>query len=552
MFNNIINLDINKAKYILKNKKIRKELLKEDNINGLIWLIYSLDEIKLSYLLDDDFMLLLKNNSRVVDIYIAIIRCGNNYASIFLTKEDNLNIIFKHINILKKYIRSLDNNFAIHYFNYMIRNNINITCFKYLNSDAQISLLKNKEVLDIIKSKNLENSFLKELSPEAINYLLDDKYFQNMFLNYNVDDINSLVIKGLVIPIYLQDNSILINKYLNIDNIDTYHIYTNNLAKSNSFLYQNVKRKAVIKYSKNLEEKNNVDIFKILVTIIYEDLASNFLLNLDRMLDLILQIDIELIPKKRLRIYSKLIKFSALKKEELIDIYYHLLQKTNTQMEFYDDYKACFNYANKLLKNSCYDCTKHKPTKIVDGVDVYFIEDEIFYLLISHTPYSRDEENNCFTWKKIFNSISCSLISNELLKTYDDPNRYVILGFNNFDINNIIHMCVMDSNSSKLYGSNHVIDLNTPLNFVRKTFLYNEILIKQNNDLYPDYVVCFDEIKPGDLNFSKILNIPIVLINTKKCNLYKNVSMGYEDKYYLTSLENIINKVEKRRSLCQK
>ena len=62
----------------------------------------------------------------------------------------------------------------------------------------------------------------------------------------------------------------------------------------------------------------------------------------------------------------------------------------------------------------------------------------------------------------------------------------------------------------------------------------NEILINNSDKLIPSYIVCYDEIKEGDIEASKCLdNIPIILINTKKYNQEKT-SIDLTDNNYAT------------------
>ena len=50
----------------------------------------------------------------------------------------------------------------------------------------------------------------------------------------------------------------------------------------------------------------------------------------------------------------------------------------------------------------------------------------------------------------------------------------------------------------------------------------------------PDYVICYDDIKEGDLKVAKNYNLPIVLIDTKKYNFKDGApSVEEKDKYIM-------------------
>ena len=80
-----------------------------------------------------------------------------------------------------------------------------------------------------------------------------------------------------------------------------------------------------------------------------------------------------------------------------------------------------------------------------------------------------------------------------------------------------MHIYHSDSMSSHEFSSKRVIDLLNPDDLLSRTINYNEILMKYSNKLNPSYVVCYDDIKEGDIIASKRLgNIPIILIHTNK------------------------------------
>ena len=476
MLDKIYELSEDKLKLTLKDENFRKELMLDVNHNSFVWLVYTLND-KLSYLLDEDIIDYLINNSKCVEKYEAIIKSNNPYVNKFLSCNKNLEIIFKNIGKLKTVIINLDNDFASCYYKYMIANNLDRIHIKFLEADSQIYLLKNKETLEDFKANiNIEQT-LELLPTTTINYLLNDKLIMNIFLNYNIKTINNLIKNGLELPVFLQDNKVLIDKFINIKSLYLHHASVENLKNNNNYLYENIKKKRIEVFSKNIENKSKEEVLELIAIIHFEDLATNLIYNIANILSFVEKIDTKLIPYKRLEIYNKLLNFKALDKQELIDIYNNLFKEKNNVSKFYYDYKKCFNHSTNLLKVHTYNCANNQASRKEDGVLVYELDGQNFNILLTHTVYSKDNIEVSARWDNILNTVSCSLISDKHLGVYDNPNKLVMLGFNNFNPNNIIHMCTTDSYTSKLNSSNFVIDFYTPNDFINKTFRYNEILI---------------------------------------------------------------------------
>ncbi len=64
----------------------------------------------------------------------------------------------------------------------------------------------------------------------------------------------------------------------------------------------------------------------------------------------------------------------------------------------------------------------------------------------------------------------------------------------------------------KTYYKNEIF---TPKQLIDNTKGYNEILVIEDEEIKPSYIVCFDNIKESDIGVAKEMNIPIVVIYTK-------------------------------------
>lgn len=164
--------------------------------------------------------------------------------------------------------------------------------------------------------------------------------------------------------------------------------------------------------------------------------------------------------------------------------------------------------------------------------------------MVNHTLFKRNKPIDR-EWGPKMNTLSFSLISDDNFTTFRNKEENILLGFD-LDVDNIIHLYESDSFSSGLNSSNRVQRLYTSPVLVEKTKGYNEILIRNKdfdgeNILFPSYVVCFDEIKIGDIDFSKKYDLPIVLINSSKYTPKKGtidvVGESYVDNYSSSFLD---------------
>ncbi len=576
---------------ILKDSSFRKRLFENANHYPFVWLVQDLKDDSLLFLLDDNIVTFLQDDSRLSDKLNAIITCGNDFNNTFLKKEEVISLIIKNISDLDIYLRSLNLDFGVNYFNFLLENNCNINYFGYLNANVQVEIIKNKDNLAKLKNIKLPSDFLIKLSKEAIEELLNDKYFENIFLNYDVNYLNLILEKEVVLPIHLQTSKELIDKYVNIWDINIYNDYLMKASKNNMHLADEVRKKrdkyydlevnnidldlkifsefkslldgnvkdemkkykVVINFLqkkskeeklKYLQEVTTTRLLEMTVDLNYEDLTYNFLKNVEVILNYVSSIKEEIIPKERLIVYKKLYDYYNLSLEEQIALFHELKNKKNNMSLFYDDFRTCLNSAYQKLKKCCLDTDKLTPVSKVEDILVYKLEGQDFKMLVNHTFASREKNN--ITWFDNSKTASLSLIGDNSLKTFRDPNTFVILGFNKFDINQIMHVYKSDSFSSHDFGSKRVPSIYNPSDLIKNTMGYNEILIQENDDLKPSYVVCYDTIKPGDISASHNLgNIPLIIIDTSKYQC-KKTNLDLEGNNYISHLEATMQSNYKR------
>lgn len=546
---NIINLPSNQLKEYLKDKKIRKRLLNLSGEAAFCYLIDNLKESDLLSLLDDDIIPSLKKSFNYKSKIISIMECKNQYKNVFLSKKEIVELIYEELIYMNYPFSILNINFGKVYFEYLISKR-DLDSFRYLNGKVQFRILSENDNLDKIKRLNPNEDFLLSLSKESMQFLLEDNYFKNIFINMSINNIAYIIKKGVKLPNNLLDSNTLINKYLAIDNDIILLDYLCNLELNNPYLKEKILSKRKKQFNDIVEKEILEDNYFLeeLIILNYEDIPYNFLKNTLSIIEYIAQIKEMIIPKNRYDLYYKLLKFYKLTYPEKIDLYNEIKSNPSVISEFYDDFKTCFNDSIKKIQDSFLDVNKLTKSELSHkyNVDVYELNGEEFKMLISHTNMNRDYLYEGEVWKKNKEYASLSLISDKCLNTFRNPSTNIIVGFTDINYLNVMHIHHADSYSKEENGSNRIIELFTPDNLIKNTKSYNEILIKNSNTLTPSYIVCYDEIKEGDVEASISLGrIPLILIHTKKYSSAKKMVTFDDDCYFSYEEASIL--VKKRR-----
>ena len=546
---NIINLPSNQLKEYLKDKKIRKRLLNLSGEAAFCYLIDNLKESDLLSLLDDDIIPSLKKSFNYKSKIISIMECKNQYKNVFLSKKEIVELIYEELIYMDYPFSILNINFGKVYFEYLISKR-DLDSFRYLNGKVQFRILSENDNLDKIKRLNPNEDFLLSLSKESMQFLLEDNYFKNIFINMSINDIAYIIKKGVKLPNNLLDSNTLINKYLAIDNDIILLDYLWNLELNNPYLKEKILSKRKKQFNDIVEKEILEDNYFLeeLIILNYEDIPYNFLKNTLSLMEYIAQIKEMIIPRNRYDLYYKLLKFYKLTYPEKIELYNEIKENQNGISEFYDDFKTCFYDSIKRIQDSLLDVSKLTKSELSHkyNVDVYELNGEEFKILISHTNMNRDYLYEGEVWKKNKEYASLSLISDKCLNTFRNPSTNIIVGFTDINYLNVMHIHHADSYSKEENGSNRIIELFTPDNLIKNTKAYNEILIKNSNTLTPSYIVCYDEIKEGDVEASISLGrIPLILIHTKKYSSAKKMVTFDDDCYFSYEEASIL--VKKRR-----
>ncbi len=555
----IISSDLDTRKKLLKDKEIRDELLNDERYYDFFHLVEFLTETDIDYFLDDDMInRILKNNSKLTKLDAFL---NNHYSSKFLSHGT----IFEYL--LENYdcFNSLDYEFGISLFNYILKNPKYIKSISYLNSDVQYQIFSNKTLRKKLINLNIKENYLYLLDRKVITILLEEKYYQNMFLNSNIDIIHSYIKENDNIPTNILCKE-LINKYTNIKDINKYRNYLEeinnitlknmitkqrkkyyiktinetkeellpfyysiyekiinkedykNIIKEDPYYFYNIDKiinnKSLLK--KYLKELSTKRMLEITIDMYFEDISYNFLKNIYSILQYICLIDKVIIPKENLSIYLKFINYYNMSTKEQIELFNNLNNGKDYVSMFYDDFMTVKKHSYENINNSVINLNN------LDSFNnnIYELNGEDFYILVHHTTFDKKIGGK---WDIPSDTLSLSLISHNNMNTFRNPHKNIILGFN-IDTSNIIHLYESDSFSEELESSTRIQRLLTKEELINRTKGYNEIVVRNKNfdgkySLFPSYVVCYDFIGNGDLNFSKMYNIPILLIHTDKYSL---------------------------------
>ena len=584
LYQYIISLSSNDRIKLLTDNKVRKRFMDNDAHYPFVWLVQQLNGIELKHFIDSTYLTDILSNNRSVDKINAIMSSCNPYATDVLLDDRVIQLILDSSTNLSTYLHNLDYRIGHKIIDYDIKNNTDhFNMLSNYKINEQLDIFNNEYIVKLLKYNGLPDRFLIDLKGKVIERLLDYEKFQSIFLNSTIYDINIMINNGLVIPKRLFKSNILIDKYIKVDT-NRYRDYVNSLMYNNYEFYEVVEKERY-KYVDNkvnsinndiLDEYNNFDktniynqydfktasklqsiindedklneyfkystkekLFEIIIDIFFKDVPYNFLQNLKAIINYSKD-NPNYIPHN-INIYNTILKFNELSINDIIN-FFNKYKNEDLATAFYDDFRESRNTAYEEINNGITKFDKssklYKRDISIDiGVDIYELNGEYFYLYI-HSSRSG-------FWKNNQKTICLSLISHDSINTIDSD--CIIFGFSKLNINNIMHMYHSDAFSAHEEGTHKVHDIETKENLIKKTVSYNEILYKEEAAFKPDYVVCFDTIDDNDTNIAHELNIPIVLINSKKyikkCGslerLDENNYLNGSDAYDYDILEDI-------------
>lgn len=292
------------------------------------------------------------------------------------------------------------------------------------------------------------------------------------------------------------------------------------------------KKKKISNLFKNISAKQYL---KITIDYYFKDITFNFMKNVETLINFNKETNI--IKEDNIKLYKKLLEMYE--KNYIDTKLLEKLDENKNYMEvFYDDFSNSKKLSYNMINDALFDINNiseqlNKNLSDKYNVPIYEFNGQPFYALIHNTSVYKngDYTSDIVFSGSSFDATSMSLISNERIKTYNSFQPSIIVGFNNIDANNIVHLYNSDSFSSFLkhddsLPTKRVCKLFTPKSLIKNTKGYNEILYqcRQNNVnenaleniLKPSYVLCFNDIAPLDIEVAHKFNIPVINIDKTK------------------------------------
>lgn len=289
-------------------------------------------------------------------------------------------------------------------------------------------------------------------------------------------------------------------------------------------------------------------ISKVVVDALFCDNIYNVCLNIKEMLRFNdkLYDDNKVLDDDKVRFYKMILNFDSVSSDEKIELFNKLYSK-NISFSFYDDLRKIKDLSYNMIKNDLINLDNYEDKIINDdsGVKVYDLRDGKYTMLVRAQCRYRDVSNNrrnCY-----------SIISDENSDTFGHgkDSDMVIYGYNSFDNDTVLHVLEQDAFSIDIKdsaGSRYVNRIMTSKEITNGSSWYSEIELVniQNGRNYmvkkPDYIVVYDCIRDIDIEESKRLDIPIVVISKTRLKDKDRIDIDFDhnkDIYINSSYEEV-------------
>lgn len=583
--NYILTLPHEERITLLQNENIRDKFLEKDNHYPFVWLVQGLEEDELKYFIDDKYLEKILNNETSIYKIEAIMTSENKYATDVLLNDNALKLILNSAKGLDIYLSSLNYKIGQKIIDYSIKNKQNyFSLIGKLKKEEQLKVLSNDYIIKLLQCDNLNSGLIYHLHGDAINKLIIYDKFLRLFMNLRIEDINMLVLdKDFIFPKRLFNNEKIIQKYITCK-ANYYREYINNLLVNNFEFAQIIEEKRLkyidkklnsatdgnlYNYQDYLEDNSRLyndfkwkqasffhqlylekdykfleqefkksseqEMLDCIIDTFFKDIPYNFFINLKAVLKY--KKENNHLKVKHLDFYLKIMNFYNLSNEERLELF-NKYKNIDLATSFYEDYRQARNLAYENINDNLLKLDKDqkyydsKLSKKYD-IDIYHLDGEEFYLMIHSSSsghwFNYNQEPISFY---VHETISLSLISHENINCFNNPNE-IIFGFNKLKVENIMHVSNTDSYSSHKFGTKKVQTIKNAQGLMDETVGYNEILYSEHNldNFKPDFIVAFNNITKEQYEVARDMNLPIVIINSKKYNKKSGFESGLENNY---------------------
>lgn len=594
----------NITKY-LTNEDLKQYLLLPEHHYAFVWLVETLSIENLDIFFDDYLTKLLleqsNSNSYLFEKKMrSLLSLNNGRASIALKNIPLLKKIITRYPTILTYLDYTNPASTQIFFNFLLTNPKYLGCIGYLNPESELTLFQKQTNIDsLINANPYYNVFYRSSAP-VINLFLQEKALGTLLYAYSLPELSNLFQKDIYLPNYLITSPQLQNIYLKENDINKFILSINLLLPNNSYFYDLLlaKKKDQIRESIRHVKENGLtssinnclitikksntspatffgfnspitdifnqyhdkdlliklqnyckkDLFSKLLVYFFEDVSFNAYYNINEMVNYLRHHETN-IPKERKEIYYLLSDYNRLTANDIKKIFFLCLSANINSSNFYDDYRICLDLSNADIITKSINLTEEKDlsNKALSSkynIPIYELTGQDFQCLISASRIARTGHTPKSFWhfnEPDLKTISMSLINQNHFLNFASNLDNVVFGFSNLSNLAIIHKYPEDSFTIQDYSSLNINKLLDSKELLSQTDYYNEILV-QNKNVLPSYVIAYDEIKNNDILASKSLNIPLLLIHTKKYHLIASTTELSEEKYVnITDYDNLSN-----------
>lgn len=302
-------------------------------------------------------------------------------------------------------------------------------------------------------------------------------------------------------------------------------------------VFKDVRQEEFNEYRTKLQELSSQKLGEVCVDSLFKDTKKNVKININEMkrYNDKLEDKEKVIGQQKQEIYDKISNIDALGGNEKYELYNQLKDK-NMMSELYSDFSKLKSKSYEEISKALYNPLENEKDLSESDTNlnnsaVFKLKGDQFYMLVRALDRPMKETT--------LNAHSCySLISGTNPKTYND--EAYIYGYDSIDPNMIEN--VFESDSYTISDSNITTRPNrimTKEEITESSSSYSEINIKNKKiegipkELYeekkPSYMVCMDELKKEQLEESKRLGIPIVVIDRERYQNKKIDQVEYEE-----------------------
>ncbi len=295
-----------------------------------------------------------------------------------------------------------------------------------------------------------------------------------------------------------------------------------------------------------LKSRTSEKLSEVIVDSLFNDTKKNVNININEMLryNNHLDDDKKVLDNNKVDFYNIIKKLSSISNDKKIELYENLKNK-DIMSDFYNDISILRKMSYKEISESLFKTEENVEDFCVEASEknnlkVYKLEGKPFNMLVRALNMEYHEKTN--------SSESCySLISNKNLNVFENGRVSYLYGYDKLDPNRIINVFEGDSYTMDDQNlTNRANRIMSPDEIAESSPSFSEINIKNElnedydgkednckyKEMRPTYLVSMKEITKEQIDESKRLGIPIVMIDKERYKT-QDIKQIEEDQYDL-------------------